>query len=140
MGTCVGLHRLGITELHVGPLPWSTGEIQSAHGPLPLPPPAVAHLLEGHPTFPGEAREQVTPTGAAIVTALSRGTTVPSGFVPRRTGHGAGSQAGERLPNVVRLVVGETTEDATPSAAILLEANLDDATGQEAARALERAL
>ena len=140
VGTCVGLHRLGVEEVRVGPLPWSTGEILTAHGALPLPPPAVAHLLEGHPTFPGESREQVTPTGAAIVKAFSRGTTVPAGFVPRRTGHGAGTQPGERLPNVVRLILGETTDDTTPADAELLEANLDDATGQQAARALERAL
>lgn len=82
----------------------------------------------------------MTPTGAAIVKALGRGTTVPDGFVPRRTGYGAGTQAGERLPNVVRLVVGEATDDATPADAVLLEANLDDATGREAARALDRAL
>lgn len=140
VGTCVGLRRLGVTEVRVGPLPWSTGEITSAHGPLPLPPPAVALLLEGHPTFPGAAREQVTPTGAAIVKALARGTTVPDGFVPRRTGHGAGTYDGEGLPNVVRLVLGETAGDDTPSDAVLLETNLDDATGQETARALERAL
>lgn len=140
VGTCVGLRRLGVEEVRVGPLPWSTGEIVTAHGALPLPPPAVAHLLEGHPTFPGETREQVTPTGAALVAALSRGTTIPAGFVPRRTGHGAGSQAGERLPNVVRLILGDTSDDETPVDAVLLEANLDDATGQEAARALDRAL
>lgn len=141
VGTCVGLRRLGVTEVRVGALPWSTGTMGSAHGSLPLPPPAVMHLLEGHPTFPsGEEREQVTPTGAALVKALSRGTTVMAGFVPRRTGMGAGTHEGEHLPNVVRLTLGEASGEATPTAALCLEANLDDATGQEAARALARSL
>jgi uncharacterized protein (TIGR00299 family) protein len=141
LGTCVGLRDLGVTEVRVGPLPWSTGTVLAAHGVLPLPAPAVVYLLEGHPTFPsGETYEQVTPTGAALVRALSRGTCVPVGFVPRRSGFGAGTHPGGRLPNAVRLVVGEASEAGEAADCLLLESNLDDATGQEAARAIDRAL
>jgi uncharacterized protein (DUF111 family) len=82
----------------------------------------------------------VTPTGAALVRALSRGVLPPAGFVPRAVGVGAGDHPGGRLPNVVRLVLGETGADATPSDAVLLETNLDDATGQEVGHAIDRAL
>jgi uncharacterized protein (TIGR00299 family) protein len=141
-GTCVGLHALGVTEVRVGALPWPLGgSVRAAHGDLPLPAPAVAHLLVGHPTFPGGERfEQVTPTGAALVQALARGTTVPAGFVPRAVGHGAGTRDAGRLPNVLRLVLGDADGQAGAADAVLLETNLDDATGQTVARALERSL
>jgi uncharacterized protein (TIGR00299 family) protein len=142
VGVCVGLRRLGVVEVRVSPLPWSSGEVSTEHGALPLPAPAVVHLLAGHPTYPsGESFEQVTPTGAALVRALSRGTEPPEGFVPRAVGVGAGTHPGGRLPNVVRLVLGEAgPESADPRDAVLLETNLDDATGQQVARALDQAL
>lgn len=141
VGTCVGLARLGVREVRASALPWFTGRARMAHGELPLPAPAVALLMAGHPTYPsGETFEQVTPTGAALVKALSRGHLPPVGFVPRRTGVGAGDHPGGRLPNVVRLVLGDVGVLASPTDAVLLETNLDDATGQEIGHAIEKAL
>jgi uncharacterized protein (TIGR00299 family) protein len=144
VGTCVGLRRLGVLEVRTSPLPWFSGRARMAHGELPLPAPAVVHLLAGHPTFPsGEQFEQVTPTGAALVRALSRGQMPPLGFVPRAVGLGAGDHPGGRLPNVVRLVLGEVgadPADSTPTDAVLLETNLDDATGQQVGHAIDRAM
>ena len=54
-------------------------------------------------------------------------------------GVGAGNHPGGRLPNVVRLVLGEGLGDEATDA-VLLETNLDDATGQQAGHAIERAL
>jgi uncharacterized protein (TIGR00299 family) protein len=142
VGVCAGLRRLGVVEVRVSPLPWFQGEVETEHGRLSLPAPAVVRLLEGHPTFPsGESYEQVTPTGAALVRALSRGTAPPAGFVPRATGTGAGTHPGGRLPNVCRLTVGEHGAEASEAGdVVLLETNLDDATGQQVAHAIERAL
>jgi uncharacterized protein (DUF111 family) len=53
---------------------------------------------------------------------------------------GAGDHPGGRLPNVVRLVVGEAAGEEASSDAVLLETNLDDATGQQVGHAIERAL
>ncbi len=141
VGTCVGLRRLGVLEVRASALPWFGGTKRMAHGTLPLPAPAVTHLYAGLPTFPsGETFEQVTPTGAALVRALARGHATPPGFVPRAVGVGAGDHPGGRLPNVVRLVLGEVTGGPDATDALLLETNLDDATGQEVAHAIERAL
>lgn len=141
VGTCVGLARLGVREVRASALPWFTGRARMAHGELPLPAPATALLMTGHPTYPsGETFEQVTPTGAALVKALSRGHLPPAGFVPRRTGVGAGDHPGGRLPNVVRLVLGDVGVSSSPTDAVLLETNLDDATGQEIGHAIEAAL
>jgi uncharacterized protein (TIGR00299 family) protein len=142
VGGCVGLHALGVSEVRVGALPWPAGgSVSFAHGALPLPAPAVALLLLGQPTFPsGEHVEQVTPTGAALASALSRGSEVPVGFVPEAVGLGAGTREGGRLPNVLRLVIGAVGPAVEALDAVLLETNLDDATGQTLAQAIERAL
>lgn len=142
VGACVGLHALGVDEVRVGPLPWPRGgTVGSAHGRLPLPAPATAFLLVGHPCVPSEeALELVTPTGAALVRALCRASQVPAGFVPRLVGMGAGTRDGTRMPNVLRLVVGEVQGREAAGDAVLLETNLDDVTGQVLARALERLL
>lgn len=141
VGTCVGLAHLGVTAVHAGALPWGSGTVETQHGTLPIPAPATALLLEGHPTVPsGETYEQVTPTGAALVRALATGHAPPRGFVPTAIGLGAGSYDRSRLPNVVRLVLGTVEATADTDRAVLLETNLDDVTGQVAAHALERAL
>ena len=141
VGTCVGLRRLGVLEVRASALPWFGGSKRMAHGVLPLPAPAVTLLYAGLPTFPSdETHEQVTPTGAALVRALARGSATPPGFVPRAVGLGAGDHPGGRLPNVVRLVLGEVIAGRDVIDAIVLETNLDDATGQEVSHAIERAL
>jgi hypothetical protein len=140
-GTCAGLHHLGVEEVHVAPLPWGQGTVSTQHGLLALPAPATGLLLEGHPVVPSrETFEQVTPTGAALVRALARGSSPPPGFVPRRTGFGAGTREVSSLPNVVRLVLGDVASHAATEEVVLLETNLDDASGQVVAYALERAL
>jgi uncharacterized protein (TIGR00299 family) protein len=141
VGTCVGLHHLGVEAVHVSPLPWSRGTVETQHGTLPLPAPATALLLEGHPTVSSEETyEQVTPTGAALVRALASGSRPPDGFVPRTTGFGAGTYNRSRLPNVLRLVLGDVEHAAGREDVVLLETNLDDATGQVVAYAVERLL
>jgi uncharacterized protein (TIGR00299 family) protein len=142
VGTCVGLRRLGVQEVRASSMPWPAGgTVRGAHGRIPIPAPATVALLVGLPTHPSpETFEQVTPTGAALVKALARGTRTPPGFVPNAVGLGAGDHEGGRLPNVVRLVVGRAEGGDASADAVLLETNLDDATGQQVAHAIEAAL
>src|SRR5262245_22951904 len=68
VGTALGFVHLGVEAVHVSPLPIGQGVIQAAHGPLPVPGPAVLALLRGWPVRAGESEgELITPTGAAIV-------------------------------------------------------------------------
>lgn len=152
-GACVGLHHLEVEAVYVSALPWGQGCVKTAHGVMPIPAPATARLLTGLPTVPsGETYEQVTPTGAALVRTLAVGSATPRGFTPELIGHGAGTFEGGRLPNLLRIVIGEVPMlgAAAPGSeaagqppedeVVLLETNLDDVTGQVAARALERAM
>lgn len=133
--------------LSIGALPMSSGTTRGAHGAIPLPAPATMELLIGLPVRDsGITGELVTPTGAALLRAFSelfpsRFGGFPS-FVPRAIGYGAGKRDLADRPNVVRLILGDVTPRATTLTVTLtvLEANLDDATGEVAAVAIETLL
>ena len=59
----------------VSPVAVGSGTVRGAHGTLPVPPPAVAELLRGVPSYAGPqgapATELCTPTGAALLTTLA---------------------------------------------------------------------
>jgi uncharacterized protein (TIGR00299 family) protein len=125
-GVALALESLGIDRVACSPLPAGHGLVEAAHGRLPIPAPATLALLEGAPVYgvPLEA-ELVTPTGAALISALAEEYGALPGLTLERAGYGAGSRDMAELPNVVRAIVGT----AAPSAArtvSLIEANLDD--------------
>jgi uncharacterized protein (TIGR00299 family) protein len=133
VGVCVGLHRLGVTALHCGPVAQGTGSVSTAHGDLPLPAPAVLELLRGAPTFAaGVAVELCTPTGAALLAEWTvRWGDLPA-MIVERVGYGAGSRDLPGRANVVRLVLGTADGDAGPptTQALLLETTIDDLPGE----------
>ncbi len=125
VGAAIGLERLGIEQLYASALPVGGGQVESAHGTLPLPAPATLELLAeaGAPLVPSPARaELVTPTGAALLAALARFEQPEMAL--RRVGVGAG-QRDLPWPNVLRLWVGEA-EAGPPAQVALLETNIDD--------------
>ncbi|GEJ57642.1 nickel pincer cofactor biosynthesis protein LarC [Anaeromyxobacter diazotrophicus] len=127
------------------------GFVKTAHGLLPVPPPAVLELLRGVPVQPGgPVGEAVTPTGAALLAGLCEVGVAPPPFTPARVGYGLGRKRWPDRPNVLRLTLGALTtaeggragaHPPPPGDAIYqLELNLDDCPGQLVARALEAAL
>jgi uncharacterized protein (TIGR00299 family) protein len=131
VGVCVAAASLGADEIACSPLPASRGFVRAAHGRLPLPAPATLEILReaGAPVVPLEAAaELVTPTGAALVAALATRFGPFPPMVPRRIGYGAGTRDPEELPNLVRVVLGETAPSAFERSKpiFLIEANIDD--------------
>lgn len=114
-------------EVVVSPIPTGRGFVESAHGTLPLPAPAVLKILEGAILFERGRWETVTPTGAAILAAAA----TDFGEMPplriRASGYGAGTRAHE-LPNVLRVVVGDAVpeQEASREGDIVMETNVDD--------------
>ena len=142
-GVCTGLALLGMDRLICSPLPMGSGYVEAAHGRLPVPVPAVVELMQGCPTAEcGEAGERTTPTGAAILVTLAEAFGPMPPMVPERVGYGAGERTGQHLANCVRVVVGQpSATEATEGDTIwLLEANLDDATGEAIGAAAEAIL
>ncbi len=130
VGSCLGLHLLGVDAVHCGPLPVGGGFATGPHGNIPVPGPATAELLKGFPAVDtGVRRELVTPTGAAILTTLA----VTAGAMPAMTvtavGYGAGSMDLD-TPNVIRLFVGETAGPAGTETIVQVETAVDDMSPQ----------
>jgi hypothetical protein len=155
-GAAVVLELLGWPRVLAAPPELGRGLGRSAHGPMPIPPPAVLELLAGKPVRPGgPPGEAVTPTGAAILAVLAEIGPLP-GFVPRRIGYGVGTVGWPDRPNVLRMTaadaipLGPAPSPGPPPGSPLapargpvlwvLETNLDDCPGQLVARAIAGAL
>jgi uncharacterized protein (TIGR00299 family) protein len=137
VGTCAALEVLDVDEVQASPVATGTGMIRTAHGALPNPAPAVVALLQGAPTYGRDLPvELTTPTGAALLAALCRHWGPMPPMRVRAAGYGAGSREIEGLPNITQVVIGEAASEAmdplivTGQPVVLLEANVDDATGE----------
>jgi pyridinium-3,5-bisthiocarboxylic acid mononucleotide nickel chelatase len=133
VGACVALEALGIDEVICAPLPMSRGFVECMHGTIPLPAPATLELLQGVPVYSVDIEgELVTPTGAALMTTLaSRFGPMPAMKIAT-SGYGAGKKQFGNRPNLLRVIIGETVDDAftgAPEVAVL-ETNIDDLSPQ----------
>ncbi len=127
VGVCAGLAHLGLDELVVSPVAVGSGTVTGAHGVMPVPPPAVAELLRGVPSYAGPGdRELCTPTGAALLTEHATAYGAQPAMTVQRIGVGAGGRDPSTHANVLRLFVGERTSAHGTDAPLLLETNVDD--------------
>lgn len=145
VGACCGLRRLGIEAIRCSPLNVGSGRVSTAHGMLPVPAPATAHLLRNAPVYSeGPEAELVTPTGAALVSVLADGFGRWPAMKVHAIGYGAGDHEFDQLANVLRMVVGDTLEEDEAEAASqgvsVIETNLDDANPQIIGALLPRLL
>lgn len=131
-------------DVVASPLPMGRGFVRAQHGILPLPPPATVTCLRDVPTYGVDLEaELVTPTGAAIVAACaSRFAKWPT-FAPQRVGFGAGKREFPDRPNLLRVVLGTpsgVSEGMGEATHVVLEANVDDMSGEMAGHALSALL
>jgi pyridinium-3,5-bisthiocarboxylic acid mononucleotide nickel chelatase len=131
MGTLAGLRLLEVEELFASALPAGSGSTGGPHGTLPVPAPATLELLSRAKAplraADSGAGELVTPTGAAIVTALAKFGRPE--MTLERAGYGAGTREIDGRPNVLRICIGERIAGATRPM-VLIETNIDDMTGE----------
>jgi pyridinium-3,5-bisthiocarboxylic acid mononucleotide nickel chelatase len=128
VGTAICLDKFGIEAVYSTPVKLgSRGIIDTEHGKLPLPGPATLEILKGYPTILTDIpMELTTPTGAAIIKALSAGMLLDRQMTTSAIGYGAGSRETDRLPNLLRVVIGDISPEYLTSTDILIEANIDD--------------
>ncbi len=127
----IGFHLLGIERFACSPLHVGSGTVKCDHGIMPVPAPATARLLQGIPTYGGAVDgELVTPTGAAII----RHRVTEFGPAPlMRTlaiGYGSGTKNLADRANVLRITIGESGAESGRDTIQILEANLDDMSGE----------
>jgi pyridinium-3,5-bisthiocarboxylic acid mononucleotide nickel chelatase len=139
VGAVTLLAELGIERLVCSPLPAGRGLVQTAHGVLPLPAPATAALLVGAPVVGVELEaELVTPTGAAIVSALADAWGPIPAMTIERIGYGAGTADFAERANVLRVFLGRASAFDAQAEVSLLETNLDDLLPELVPDAVER--
>ncbi len=100
----------------------------AGHHVFPVPAPAALELLKGFKIDrTHQAREMITPTGAAIVASLcdSRDSQ-PVSFILENVGYGAGDFNDPKLPNCTRISVGTMVEAVKKDRVIMLETNIDN--------------
>jgi hypothetical protein len=135
------LEELGIADVYCSPLNVGSGWVKISHGRLAVPPPAVAELLRNAPVYSAWVEsELVTPTGAAIVSALARRYAKLPELVYDKIGCGAGTKEFPEIPNILRAYSGEAASFDGAKSVFVVEATIDDATPQVLAHFLERAI
>lgn len=141
IGSCLGFHLLGVTEIYCSAINTGSGTVKTEHGILPVPAPATAALLVSKPIYArGPATELTTPTGAAIVAALASGFGSMPAMTVQSIGYGAGDKDFPEHANLVRVMLGNRSGARETTTVTVIEVNLDDATPQIIAHAAERLL
>ncbi len=131
VGSCWLLWKLGVSEVYFSPVNLGGGYVDTAHGRLPVPPPAVGELMRGFPVYGSQEKvELLTPTGAAILTTLGRSLSYWPELTYEKIGYGLGHRKLQFQPNLLRAFYGER-ELFQPARKIqVVEATVDDASPQ----------
>lgn len=125
VGAAIGIDYLQPDMVVVSPVVLGSGTIQCAHGIMPIPAPATALILRNVPiVYGGPTFECTTPTGAAIIKAISSHFDQLPTCTITRIGYGFGTYQGTDRPNALRLWIGESTD--TGDDVCVLSANIDD--------------
>ena len=143
VGVCAGLLHFGVSELICSTPPGGHGSVATAHGPLPLPAPAVLEIarrrgveLASAEGFP--PAELTTPTGLALVVCWADRFGVAPSHIPESIGIGLGSRQLDRA-NLLRLTLAAAPHQPATQAPVIQEAvleqqaQIDDATAEDLA-------
>jgi len=128
VGTAVCLDYLNIDDVYSSPVKLGNGgQIETQHGVMPIPTPATIEILKGYPTILTSIKaELTTPTGAAIIKALSKGMLSGERMRVERIGYGAGTREIEEIPNLLRIMVGQLEAEYATDEIVSVETNIDD--------------
>lgn len=139
VGAAICMHWLAPDRVVASPVNTGSGFVRCQHGLLPVPAPATAAILMtgGVPIYAkGSPGERTTPTGAAIVAEFAQAFGPVPPMVVRQIGHGVGTKDFDSA-NILRFMVGEDASQAEDEV-VVLEANMDDMTGEAAGYLLGR--
>ena len=108
-GCAIALQLLGIEKIYTTPVNLGGGTVKCSHGVIPVPVPAVVELLKDYPTQVSVnlEGELCTPTGAALIKALSSGVKNDFPMMIRATGYGAGSKTFDGVSGFLSVTIGD---------------------------------
>lgn len=134
VGVCAALEVLGVDDVAASPVALGFGTVNAGSGNFPNPVPLVASLLASRnvPTFGRDVpMELTTPTGAAMLSALCTRFGPSPEMTIQLVGYGAGTRDIDGMPNVLQVLVGESTNrEVVTQPLVLLETNVDDLSGE----------
>jgi pyridinium-3,5-bisthiocarboxylic acid mononucleotide nickel chelatase len=133
VGGLICCDLLGVTRVTSSPVNVGAGTLQSAHGILPAPGPAVAILAKGIPIYSaGPSRELTTPTGMALLRTLTSEFGPMPVMTPTAIGYGAGDADPDGWPNALRVFLAQPSSRGAQERDTVLqvETNLDDVNPQ----------
>ena len=123
IGAAICVEMLQIDEIQCSEINLGSGFVHCEHGIFPVPAPATLEILKGVPVYSKNAKKELTtPTGAAILKALSSEFGSLPEFIIEKIGYGLGKRDME-TPNVLRVIVGKKK---SPSMLTMLETNIDN--------------
>lgn len=141
VGSILGCHLLNVTRVTASAVNVGAGTIQTSHGLLPVPGPAVAALAKGIPVYSDGPRcELTTPTGMAVLRTLTSKFGANSVIETAAVGYGAGDRDPEGWPNALRVFLSEESPQAgRPTDQVMqIETNLDDLNPQAYEHVMDR--
>ena len=142
VGTALCLEHFGIERVYSSPVRLGSGGlIETQHGTMPTPVPAALEILRGYPTvLTTVPHELTTPTGAAIIRALSEGTLDEERMTVRAVGYGAGTKEFREIPNFLRVIIGSLETAIEGEEIVVVETNIDDMNPQAYPYVIDRLL
>jgi uncharacterized protein (TIGR00299 family) protein len=128
VGVAICLEQFGVEAVYSSPVKVGNGGfVNSQHGALPVPTPATMEILRGYPTVLTDIpQELATPTGAAIIKACSRGVLDVERLNVASIGYGAGSRDLGKIPNLLRVLIGDLESRDDRDTVVSIETNIDD--------------
>jgi pyridinium-3,5-bisthiocarboxylic acid mononucleotide nickel chelatase len=145
IGACTALHTLNADGVIVLPVAVGNGTATGSHGTFPIPAPATALILReaGLTVISGNHMgELCTPTGAALLSEFATlAAPDPTAYTILAVGYGAGTRDPLHAPNVVRVMLVESSATAdrlTEDTVDILETNVDDISGEVIAHTIGR--
>ncbi|MDR1409434.1 MAG: nickel pincer cofactor biosynthesis protein LarC [Oscillospiraceae bacterium] len=132
VGVCLLMEEIApdsviVSSVHVG-----SGFVRCAHGILPVPAPATAHILQDVPSYGGKIKgELCTPTGAAILKYFANDFGSMPEMRVQKIGYGMGTKDFEAV-NCVRVFLGKSERcGGGPNGSVAeLRCNVDDMTSE----------
>lgn len=110
VGVCLAIYKLAPEQIIASPVHVGYGQIHCAHGILPIPAPATAHILQGIPIYGGRIEgELCTPTGAALLKHFAQSFGQMPMMAVEQTGYGMGMKDFTDA-NCLRAIIGNTVE------------------------------
>jgi len=141
VGSVVAIHDLKIEKIYFSPIRTGAGFVKCNHGQFPIPAPATVELLKGHHVIGTDIqRELITPTGAAILTTLGVNVEMCPEIMLLQIGYGAGSHEIPQIPNLLRVMIGETITVSEQDEVWMVDTNIDDMSGEHLGYLLEKIL